>query len=145
MEKFWLYFGMVSGMFISFLGGADNLLIALMAFIVIDFVTGMLSAISSGSLSSKVGHRGVLKKLAYFLLVGFAHVVDVYVINVETDYKFRAVAIVLILANEGISILENLSELGVPIPKKLLGLFENMKNRDNDNTQNQGQEHGTIR
>jgi len=143
MEKFWLYFGMASGMFISFLGGADNLLIALMAFIVIDFITGMMSAVNTGSLSSKVGHRGVLKKLAYFLLVGFAHIVDVYVVQ-ESDYKFRAVAIVLILANEGISILENLAELGVPIPKKLLGLFESMKNRDKDEKQNQGREQGTI-
>lgn len=132
MEKFWLYFGMVSGMILSFLGGRDNLLIALMAFILIDFATGMLSAGISGKLSSKVGHRGVLKKLAYFLLVGFAHVVDVYVIHVETDYKFRAIAIVLILANEGISILENLAELGVPIPQKLLGLFESMKNKNNE-------------
>lgn len=132
MEKFWLYFGMVSGMILSFLGGRDNLLIALMAFILIDFATGMLAAAISGSLSSKVGHRGVLKKLAYFLLVGFAHIVDVYVIQVETDYKFRALAIVLILANEGISILENLAELGVPIPQKLLGLFESMKNKNNE-------------
>lgn len=132
MEKFWLYFGMISGMILSFLGGKDNLLIALMAFILIDFATGMLAAAISGNLSSKVGHKGVLKKLAYFLLVGFAHVVDVYVIQVETDYKFRALAIVLILANEGISILENLAELGVPIPQKLLGLFESMKNKNNE-------------
>ena len=132
MEKFWLYFGMVSGMILSFLGGRDNLLIALMAFILIDFATGMLAAAISGNLSSKVGHRGVLKKLAYFLLVGFAHVVDVYVIHVETEYKFRALAIVLILANEGISILENLAELGVPIPQKLLSLFKNMKDKDNE-------------
>lgn len=139
MEKFWLYFGIGSGMIISFLGGADNLLVALMAFIVIDFATGMLSAVISGNLSSKVGHRGVLKKLAYFLMVGFAHVVDVYVIQVESDYKFRALAIVLILANEGISILENLAELGVPIPKKLLGLFESMKNKNNEDSPNQEQ------
>lgn len=135
MEKFWLYFGMVSGLVISFLGGADNLLIALMAFIVIDFATGMLSAIVSGSLSSKVGHRGVIKKLAYFLMVGFAHVVDVYVLH-DTDDKFRVIAIVLILANEGISILENLAELGVPIPKKLLGLFEKMKNKNSEESPN---------
>src|SRR5690606_6972278 len=101
------------------LGGTDNLLVALMGFIILDWITGMLSAIGSGSLSSKVGHRGVLKKLAYFLMVGFAHLVDVYVMQ-ESDYKFRTIAIVLILANEGISILENLSELGVPIPKRLL-------------------------
>lgn len=126
MEKFWLYFGMISGMVLAFLGGLDNLLVALMAFIVIDFITGMMSAVVSGSLSSKVGHRGVIKKLAYFLMVGFAHVVDVYVLH-DTDYKFRVIAIGLILANEGISILENLAELGVPIPKKLLGLFESMK------------------
>ena len=143
MEKFWLYFGIVSGMLITFLGGADHLLIALLAFIVIDFITGMLSAVARGSLSSKVGHQGVLKKLAYFLLVGFAHVVDVYVVQ-DSDYKFRTVAIGLILANEGISILENLAELGVPIPKKLLGLFERMKDRDKDDNQNQGQEQGTI-
>ena len=135
MEKFWLYFGMVSGLVISFLGGLDNLLIALMAFIVIDFLTGMLSAVVSGSLSSKVGHRGVIKKLAYFLMVGFAHVVDVYVLH-DTDDKFRVIAIVLILANEGISILENLAELGVPIPKKLLGLFERMKDKNSEESPN---------
>lgn len=135
MEKFWLYFGMVSGLVISFLGGADNLLIALMAFIVIDFATGMLSAVVNGNLSSKVGHRGVIKKLAYFLMVGFAHVVDVYVLH-DTDDKFRVIAIVLILANEGISILENLAELGVPIPKKLLGLFERMKDKNSEESPN---------
>jgi len=144
MEKFWLYFGIVSGMVVAFLGGADNMLIALIAFIILDWITGMMSAISTGTISSKVGHRGVLKKLAYFLLVGFAHVVDVYVIQVDSDYKFRALAIALILANEGISILENLAELGVPIPKKLLGLFESMKDRDKNNSHNQGQEQGTM-
>lgn len=143
MEKFWLYFGMVSGMVVAFLGGADNMLIALMAFIILDWITGMMSAISTGTISSKVGHRGVLKKLAYFLLVGFGHIVDVYVVQ-ESDYKFRSIAILLILANEGISILENLAELGVPIPKKLLGLFESMKNRDKNNSHNQGQEQGTM-
>lgn len=131
MEKFWLYFGMVSGMVLAFLGGLDNLLIALMAFIVIDFATGMLSAVVTGSLSSKVGHRGVIKKLAYFLMVGFAHIVDSFVVE-DSDYKFRVIAIVLILANEGISILENLAELGVPIPKKLIGLFDSMKDKDKD-------------
>lgn len=131
MEKFWLYLGMVSGIIVGFLGGVDNLLIALMAFIVIDFVTGMLSAIIFGNLSSKVGHKGIIKKLAYFLMVGFAHIVDVYVIE-DSDYKFRVIAIGLILANEGISILENLAELGVPIPKKLINLFESMKNKNKD-------------
>lgn len=143
MEKFWLYFGMVSGMVVAFLGGADNMLIALMAFIILDWITGMMSAISTGTISSKAGHRGVLKKLAYFLLVGFAHIVDVYVVQ-DSDYKFRTIAIGLILANEGISILENLAELGVPIPKKLLGLFERMKDRDRDENQNKGQEQGSI-
>jgi len=141
MEKFWLYFGMVSGMVVAFLGGADNMLVAMMAFIILDWITGMMSAIGTGTISSKVGHRGVLKKLAYFLLVGFAHIVDVYVVQ-DSDYKFRSIAIVLILANEGISILENLAELGVPIPKKLLGLFESMKNRNKDDTPNQ--EQGTM-
>lgn len=143
MEKVWLYFGMVSGMVIAFLGGTDNLLVALMGFIILDWITGMLSAIGSGSLSSKVGHRGVLKKLAYFLMVGFAHLVDVYVMQ-ESDYKFRTIAIVLILANEGISILENLSELGVPIPKRLLGLLESMKNKDDQEPRQPDQNQSTI-
>lgn len=142
MEKFWLYLGLVSGIIVGFLGGVDNLLIALMAFIVIDFVTGMLSAIIFGNLSSKVGHKGIIKKLAYFLMVGFAHIVDVYVIQ-DSDYKFRVIAIGLILANEGISILENLAELGVPIPKKLIGLFESMKNKNKD-TPEESTEQNTL-
>jgi len=142
MEKFWLYLGLVSGIIVGFLGGVDNLLIALMAFIVIDFVTGMLSAIIFGNLSSKVGHKGIIKKLAYFLMVGFAQIVDVYVMQ-DSDYKFRVIAIGLILANEGISILENLAELGVPIPEKLIGLFESMKNKNKKNPE-ESTEHNTL-
>lgn len=133
MEKFWLYVGVLSGIVVGFLGGVDNLLVALMAFIIIDFVTGMMSAMQTGNISSKIGYKGIIKKLAYFLMVGFAHVVDVYVID-DSDYKFRVIAIGLILANEGISILENLAELGVPIPEKLLSLFDSMKNKNKENS-----------
>ncbi len=110
-----------------FLGGADGLLWALVAFVVIDYVTGVLCAIADRRLSSAVGFRGICKKVLIFLLVGVAHVIDALVIGAGA--VLRTAVIFFYLSNEGISLLENAAHLGLPIPKRLRMVLEQLHDR----------------
>lgn len=121
------YFGEINGIFI-----------ALIIFAVIDFVTGICSAIINKELCSKISFKGIAKKLFMFLIVGMANVLDVYVLN--SSHALRTAAIFFYLANEGISIIENIAKSGLPIPQKLQSiLLELRKKGDEDGTAGQGQ------
>ncbi|WP_409482504.1 phage holin family protein [Helcococcus ovis] len=100
-----------------FLGGIDALVIALVSFVVIDYITGVMRAIDEKKLSSSVGFRGIFRKVIIFMLVGIANIIDVNVIG--NGAALRTAVIFFYLSNEGISILENATFLGLPIPKKL--------------------------
>lgn len=131
MKEFWnliqFIFAAVGGWLGWFLGGCDGLLIALVLFVVIDYITGVMCAVSDHRLSSEVGFRGICKKIVIFLLVGIAQILDIEII--KTGSVIRTAVIFFYLSNEGVSILENAAHLGLPIPKKLKDVLEQLHNR----------------
>lgn len=100
-----------------FLGGCDGLLYALIVFVVLDYITGVLCAIADRRLSSAVGFKGICRKMLIFALVGVANILDVHVIG--TGCVVRTATIFFYISNEGVSILENAANLGLPVPKKV--------------------------
>ena len=121
MKEFWntiqLVITAIGGWLGYFLGGCDGLLFALMAFVVIDYITGVMCAINDRKLSSEVGFRGICRKVLIFLLVGIGHIVDAQVIG--TGSVLRTAVIFFYLSNEGVSLIENAAHLGLPVPDKL--------------------------
>ena len=110
-----------------YLGGSDGLLITLIVFACIDYITGVLCAISERTLSSAVGFRGIFRKILIFALVGIGHIVDAQVIG--TGSALRTAIICFYLSNEGVSILENAGHLGLPVPDKLKTVLEQLHDR----------------
>lgn len=100
-----------------FLGGCDGLLYALIVFVVLDYITGVLCAIADRRLSSAVGFKGICRKVLIFTLVSIANILDVHVIG--TGCVVRTATIFFYISNEGVSILENAANLGLPVPKKV--------------------------
>lgn len=120
-----------------FLGGMDGLLIALLVFAVLDYITGIMCAIADRKLSSAVGFRGICRKVLIFALVGVGHILDTQVVG--TGAALRSAVICWYLSNEGISILENAAHLGLPVPDKLRTVLEQLHDRkDKDDTTDQG-------
>jgi toxin secretion/phage lysis holin len=107
--------GVTVGSFISLLGGYDAALKALVIVIILDYVTGILKAIYNKELSSQIGYKGIVKKVLVFVVVALANVVQVQM-GVEL---IREIAIIFFATNEGLSILENASQMGLPIPQKI--------------------------
>ena len=110
-----------------FLGGMDGLLIALLVFVILDYVTGVMRAIADKKLSSAVGFKGICRKVIIFMLVTIAHVIDVTVI--ATGSVLRTAVTFFYLANEGLSVTENAAHLGLPIPETLKEVLEQLHER----------------
>ena len=131
MKEFWntiqLIFSAVGGWLGYFLGGCDGLLYALIAFVVIDYITGVMCAIINRELSSEVGFKGIFRKVLIFLLVGIANIIDVQVIG--TGAVLRTAVIFFYISNEGVSLLENAGHLGLPIPEKIKTVLEQFHDR----------------
>ena len=121
MKEFWNVIQMVitaiGGWLGYFLGGCDGLLFALMAFVVIDYITGIMCAINDHTLSSEVGFRGICRKVLIFLLVGIANILDVNIIG--SGSVLRTAVIFFYISNEGVSLMENAAHLGLPVPEKI--------------------------
>jgi toxin secretion/phage lysis holin len=113
-----------------FLGGFDGLLYTLVAFVIVDYITGILRAVADKKLSSKIGAHGITKKIMIFLLVGVAHMLDVEVIG--NGSILRDAVIFFYISNEGISLLENASKIGLPIPQKLTDILEQLHDKTED-------------
>lgn len=123
----------VGGWLGYFLGGVDGLMIALIVFVALDYLTGVMCAIADKKLSSEVGFKGIFKKVLIFILVGVANIVDVHVVG--TGSALRSAVICFYLSNEGVSMLENAAHLGLPVPDKLKSILSQLHNRsDKDNT-----------
>lgn len=131
MKDFWnmiqLIISALGGWLGYFLGGCDGLLYALLAFAVIDYITGVMCAVNDHTLSSEVGFRGICRKVLIFLLVGIANVLDVQVIG--TGSVLRTAVIFFYISNEGVSLLENATHLGLPVPEKIKAVLEQIHNR----------------
>ena len=114
MKEFWnmtqVVIAGIGGWLGWFLGGCDGLLYALIAFVVIDYITGVMCAVVDKNLSSEVGFRGIFKKVLIFLLVGIGHLLDAQVIG--TGSVVRTAVIFFYISNEGVSLLENAVILG---------------------------------
>ena len=131
MKEFWntiqLIFAAVGGWLGYFLGGCDGLLYALLAFVVIDYITGVMCAVTDKKLSSAVGFKGIFRKVLIFLLVGIANIIDVQVIG--TGAVLRTAVIFFYISNEGVSLLENAGHLELPIPEKIKTVLEQLHDR----------------
>ena len=115
------------------LGGMDGLLIALVVFITIDYITGIMCAVIDKKLSSEVGFKGIFKKVLILMLVGIANVIDVHVVG--TGSALRGATVCFYLSNEGLSILENTVHLGLPVPEKLKEVLSQLHNREEKDKQ----------
>ena len=131
MKEIWnwiqLAFAAIGGWLGWFLGGADGFLYALIAFVVIDYITGVMCAIVDKKLSSEVGFKGICKKVFIFILVGIGNIIDVQVLGQAG--VLRTAVIFFYLSNEGVSLLENAGHLGLPIPAKLKAVLEQLHDR----------------
>ena len=131
MKEFWTTIQVViagiGGWLGWFLGGCDGLLYALLAFVFIDYITGIMCAVVDKKLSSEVGFKGIFKKVLIFALVGIGHILDTRVIG--SGSVMRTAVIFFYLSNEGVSLLENAAYLGLPIPQKLKSVLEQLHDR----------------
>lgn len=131
MKEFWTSIQMVltavGGWLDWFLGGCDGLLIALILFMAVDYVTGVMCAVVDKRLSSTVGFKGIFKKVLILMLVGIAHMLDAAVIG--TGSVLRTAIIFFYLSNEGVSLLENATHLGLPVPEKLKAVLQQLHDR----------------
>ena len=114
------------------LGGHDSFLYALIAFVVIDYLTGIMLAIIRKEVSSEIGFRGIFKKVMIFLMVAIGHTIDAYLIG--NGGAIRTAVIFFYISNEGISILENSANIGLPIPEKLKNILVQLKSSGNKST-----------
>jgi toxin secretion/phage lysis holin len=131
MKEFWLInqavFAVLGGWIGYYLGGCDGLILLLAACVIIDYITGVMCAISDKRLSSAVGFKGICRKVLIFMLVGLANLIDIYVI--KSGSVVRTAVIFFYISNEGVSLLENAGHLGLPIPKKLKDVLEQLHDR----------------
>lgn len=134
MKEFWnavqFVLTAVGGWLGYFLGGCDGLLYALIAFVAIDYITGVMCAINDKALSSEVGFKGICRKVLIFLLVGIANILDLNVIGAGS--VLRTAVIFFYISNEGVSLLENASHLGLPVPQKIKAVLEQLHDRAED-------------
>lgn len=141
MDKFTEFIKILCGGIVTaisgFFGGMDGIMYALVAFITIDYITGVAVAVKRRELSSEVGFWGLVRKACIVALVGVSHFVDVYVMH--TGDIFRTAIALYYIGNEGISLLENIGNLGVKLPKKLIDILEQI--RDDNSGEGKNDEH----
>lgn len=131
MKEFWntvqLIFTVCGGWIGYFVGGCDGLIIALLIFVIFDYITGVLCAIADKKLSSSVGFKGICRKVLIFILVGIANILDIHILGHEG--VLRTAIIFFYISNEGLSLTENASHLGLPIPNSLKAVLEQLHDR----------------
>ncbi len=112
------------------LGGFDGFIYALITFVVIDYITGLMAAIVERKLSSEIGFKGIFKKVLIFLLVAVGSVIDKNLIG--TGSAVRTAVIFFYISNEGISIIENAIRIGLPVPEKLRNVLEQLQDKEDE-------------
>ena len=118
-----------------FLGGMDGLLIALLVLMVLDYVSGIMCAIVDKNLDSRIGFRGICKKVLTLMLVGVANIVDVHIVG--TGNALRSAVICFYMSNEALSLFENAAHLGLPVPDKLKDILGQLHHRNDKKDEEQ--------
>ena len=121
-------FAAVGGGIGWFFGELDGFFYALLAFVVIDYLTGVMCAITDRSLSSEVGFKGIFRKVLIFVMVGAGHILDSQVVG--TGDALRTAVIFFYISNEGVSLLENAAHIGLPVPEKLKAVLAQLHDRE---------------
>lgn len=139
MKEFWssiqAVFTVIGGWLGFYLGGMDGLLLALVIFVVTDYITGVMCAISDQKLSSSVGFKGIFRKILIFMLVGIANELDQHIVG--SGNMIRTAVIFFYLSNEGISLLENATYLGLPVPEKLKQVLHQLHDKEREEDTNE--------
>lgn len=115
--------------FIYLLGGVDVALQCLLIMIILDYISGIASAIYNKNLDSKIGLKGILKKFMYLVIVCVSVIIDKIVGNTGV---VRTLVIYFFVANDGLSIIENMGKMGIPLPKKLIDTLNQLKNKGDE-------------
>lgn len=140
MKEFWnviqAVFTAIGGWLGYFLGGFDGLLYALLVFVILDYITGVMCAVADKKLSSQVGFKGICCKVLIFALVGIGHLLDTHVIG--SGSILRTAITFFYLSNEGLSLIENAAYLGLPIPAKLKTILEQLHDRAEKEEEKEG-------
>ncbi len=123
-----LIFAAIGGYIGWFLGGFDGFLYALVAFVIIDYITGLMAAFIEKKLSSSIGSKGIFKKVLIFILVGIGHIIDLHII--KNGSAVRTAVFFFYLSNEVLSIIENATRIGLPVPEQLRVVFKELKKGD---------------
>ena len=121
-------FSVIATTFIWLVGGFDVALSCLLVAIVIDYISGLIKAYNTKTLSSSIGFRGILKKVGILLIVMLSVLVDRITID---NGGVRTLVIYYFVANEGLSIIENLAQAGLPVPKQLKNALKVIKKGNN--------------
>jgi toxin secretion/phage lysis holin len=118
-------FALLGGTITAFLGGWDLALQVLVLFVVLDYLVGLVAAWTEKNLDSRVGFRGICKKVLLFVPIAICYALD----QVLGQEILRSLAIFFYIANEGLSVIENLGRAGVPVPEPLMGALEQLGKR----------------
>lgn len=116
------YCGMIIG---TFIGTTDVLLYTLIGFVAADYCSGVMNAIVAKNLNSHVAFKGLFRKVLIFLMVGIGNMLDRSLLGGTPT--FRTAVIGFYITNEGLSLLENAAKLGLPVPKKIKDVLEQLK------------------
>ena len=125
MKNLQLIFATIGGAVGYFVGGLDGFMYALLIFVICDYLTGVMCAIVEKNLSSNIGFKGICRKVLIFLMVGIGNILDTHIIG--TGSTLRTAVIFFYISNEGISLLENATRLGLPFPQKIKDVLEQLK------------------
>lgn len=132
MKELWntiqLAFTAIGGWIGYSLGGCDGLILALILFTVTDYITGVMCGIADKKLSSSIGFKGIFRKVLIFMLVGIANIIDIQVI--KSGSMIRTAVVFFYLSNEGLSLIENATHLGLPVPEKLKAVLQQLHDKD---------------
>lgn len=128
-------FSTLGGFLGWYLGGMDGFLYALIAFVVVDYITGVMCAVVDKKLSSAVGFKGIFRKVLIFALVGIANILDVYVLGEGS--VLRTAVIFFYLSNEGVSLLENAAHLGLPVPEKMRDVLQQLHDKGGNSNESE--------
>jgi toxin secretion/phage lysis holin len=118
-------FAILGGAITAVLGGWDLALQVLVLFVVLDYLVGLIAAWTEKSLDSRIGFRGIAKKILLFVPIAICYALD----QVLGQEILRSLAIFFYIANEGLSIIENLGRAGVPVPDALGEALEQLKKK----------------